>query len=211
MNQINLKEYGDFYGFHLDIDDSAIHEQYNIFRGTEAEKTKRFRTYRTMNAWYSKMFGSAETMKYGLFFEMMRYLFGVFPEVYDFHKVSDPENELKMEVWGSDFDRNLNVILDRLNLIDSPENRVILEENGLSDVDIGAERQRLYLIMKEEDASMIHKNEDRRLIRSGHIHSGRNNTEYVEALLIGIDPGICLLLKHITNVIEYGWSHSQYC
>merc|ERR1712154_582453 len=38
--------------------------------------------------------------------------------------------------------------------------------------------------------------------RSDHIHTGRNNTKYVDALLT-MDEHLCLLLKHITNLVEY--------
>eukprot|EP01084_Bolivina_argentea_P124290 220242_1 len=38
INQINLKNYGDFYGFDLNFDDSFIHEKYNIFRGDNDKK-----------------------------------------------------------------------------------------------------------------------------------------------------------------------------
>ena len=207
-----------------------------------------FKKFRNMNAWYLLMFGKTEeTQQIGLFFEFTRFIFSVFPEVYDFHfnLVSDPRNELKMEVFHSDFDRNLNVILDRLNLIDSPENREILRRSGLSDVDILRERDALYSLLKTQDASLVeptnnamdsikeeplkiqiprnlHKvgfdapieSEDRRALMSefaaGHIHRGRNDTKYI-GLLLGIDPVICLLLKHITNLIEYGWSYSNYC
>ena len=254
INNIDLKEYGDFYGFELDFDDSEIHRKYNIFRGNESQKLQKWTEYPNMNKWY-KGLRSDETLKYGLFYSMTQYLFGVFPEIYDFHfnLISDPENELKMEVWMTDFDRNINVILNRLNLIDSPENREILQRNGLEDVDIAAERQELYRRLKAQDASHIkfndrvkHKRRPRRTPRQikrfsgnrergkrpkgkgsrvsgkglrrqmmkytqkGHVHSRRNDTKYVDALL-GLDPQICLVLKHITNLIEYGWSYAEYC
>ena len=202
---------------------------------------------------------------------MTRYLFGVFPEIYDFHfnLVSDPRNELKMEVWNSDFDRNLNVILDRLNLIDSTENQEILRRSGLSDVDVLRERKRLYDLMKTQDVSQIevsvdngighiaenketesrwgqtsrdrfsdlrlrmghrfkrqsrdgtapsHRHleeedeseEEGRTIQFKHVHTARNDTEYIEALL-GFDDQICLLLKHVTELISYGWLYPEYC
>merc|ERR1712154_707286 len=81
INQVNLKKFGDFYGFELDFDDSAIHRKYNIFRGTDAQRMTQFKEYRNMNIWYLKMFGSEQTVQIGLFFEMMRYIFTVFPEV----------------------------------------------------------------------------------------------------------------------------------
>merc|ERR1712083_403666 len=126
-------------------------------------------------------------------------------------------NELKMEVWISDFDRNLNVILVRLNLIDSPENREILRRNGLSDVDISRERDTLYSLLKTQDSNQNDTKPSReeqmaeqaRLwnLRSDngsanilqvdkvHVHSTRNNTKDIDALL-GLDPQICLVLKH---------------
>lgn len=186
----------------------------------------------------------------------MRYLFGVFPEIHDVHfkMISDPRNELKMEVWHSDFDRNLNVILDRLHLMDSPENRKRLKRNGLFDVDITAERDRLYSMMKTQDTSQVEGAEDNGIghierryggegwkdmlqrhedlvIRYGHgtnkrqlqgdseegewikvqhVHTARNDTQYIDALLT-IDTQICLVLKHITELISYGWLYPQYC
>lgn len=185
-----------------------------------------------------------EQLHIGLFYEMMHYLFGVFPEIYDFHAnmVSDPRNELKMEIFHSDFDRNINVILERLNLLDSADNRHLLARNGLVGVDIMSERKRLYALLKTQDSSLvevtnneidskdgpltikipknIHKVgndfpvEDRRALMSefsaGHIHRGRNNTHYIY-MLLSIDPNICLLLKHITNIIDYDWAYSNYC
>ena len=47
-------------------------------------------------------------------------------------------------------------------------------------------------------------------INSKHIHLGRNDEKYVNALLT-LDNSICLLLKHITNLIDYGWKYTQYC
>ena len=265
VNNIDLKEYGDFYGFDLDFDDSEIHRKYNIFRGNESQKVQKWTQYPNMNVWYSKMFGSKDMLQYGLFYEMMRYLFGVFPEIYDFHfnLISDPENELKMEVWMTDFDRNINVILDRLNLINSLENREILNRNGLDDVDIAKERQRLYGWLKTQDMSQVeitndddddddqdlkmnkaqieqiekrnhgeyrkvmgsvmkpyssfshislggHRRREMPLTSSSHVHQGRNNTMYINALL-SLDSQICLVLKHITKLINYGWSYAEYC
>ena len=66
IGRIDLKEFGDFYGFKLDFDDWEIQRKYNIFRGTDIGRHSRFRQFETMNDWYSKMFGTAETMKYGL-------------------------------------------------------------------------------------------------------------------------------------------------
>merc|ERR1712154_385188 len=125
-----------------------------------------------------KMFRSEETMKYGLFYEMMRYLFGTFPEIYHFHQLlSDPRDTLKMEVWISDFDRNLNVVLDRLNLIDSAENRAILEMNGLSNIDIAVERKNLYQKLKTQDtssATVTDNGVEHDLKQKSHHHGKRN-------------------------------------
>lgn len=197
-------------------------------------KKEKFKENLSMKNWYRNLSESKETLKYGLFYAMTQYLFAVFPEIYDFHfnLVTDPRDELKMEVWMNDFDRNLNVILDRLNLIDSPKNRDILGRNGVF-VNITEERERLYELLKKQDASHIkasgnkkgiqranikgkvqhylrQKNLQNVPIHSKHIHKGRNNTEYVHMLLT-LDLQICLLLKHITNLIEYGWSYSEYC
>ena len=238
INNIDLKDYGDFYGFDLHFNDSEIHRKYNIFRGNDSQKLQKWKRYPNMNKWYSRMFRSDDTLKYGLFYEMTRYLFGVFPEVYDFHfnLISDPENELKMEVWNSDFDRNINIILDRLNLIDSPGNRELLERYALFDVNISEERELLYQSFKTQDVyqlnevmketvqlPVMHKGlsreEQKARIRemrkkdhdllqklsidTSHVHSRRNNTIFVDSLL-GLELQICLVFKHITNLIEYG-------
>ena len=215
INNIDLKEYGDFYGFHLDFDDSEIHRKYNIFRGNDTQKVQKWKECENMNQWFQNMSRSDADLPYGLFFEMMRYLFGVFPEIYDFHfnMISDPENELKMEVWMTDFDRNVNVLLDRLNLIDIPKNRKRLKHHLMFDVNIAAERKRLYRMLKSQDSSRTNPSNGTRremLIDSKHIHKERDNAVYIDALL-GLDPQICLLLKHITNLIDYGWSYSEYC
>eukprot|EP01084_Bolivina_argentea_P120345 213305_1 len=83
VNQINLKNYGDFYGFDLDFDDQSIHEEYNIFRGDIQKKAANFDKYYSIKGWYSMEFISDnKRIKYGLFFEMIRYLFVVYPEIY---------------------------------------------------------------------------------------------------------------------------------
>ena len=45
VNNIDLKKYGDFYGFELDFDDSEIHRKYNIFRGNESQKLQKWTQY----------------------------------------------------------------------------------------------------------------------------------------------------------------------
>ena len=80
----------------------------------------------SINGWYSKCFTKDSTMKYGLYFEMMRYLFVIYPEIYDyyFNKMKrNLFNTLKMETWIDNFDQNANRILDVLNLVDTKENR----------------------------------------------------------------------------------------
>merc|ERR1711879_470183 len=111
--------------------------------------------------------------------------------------------------------------------IDSKENRAILKENGLSDIDIAAEREELYQQLKIQDASNADNNKkgkkrNRRTLKkhqqkheesellTHHIHKERDNSVYIDALL-GLDPQICLVLKHITNLIEYGWLYSDHC
>eukprot|EP01083_Nonionella_stella_P181282 648834_1 len=130
----------------------------NIFRGDEKRRAFNFNRYKTYKRWYKKKFVSDETFKYGLYFEMIRYLFVVFPEIYLWHvkMAKQPqEYELKMETWHSDFDHNMNVILDALNLIDSAENREILKQNSLSYIDIREERQKLANKLKSQDSSRI--------------------------------------------------------
>eukprot|EP01083_Nonionella_stella_P066250 174261_1 len=235
VNQISLKHYGDYYGFNIDFEDVAIHRRYNIFRGDEKRRAFNFNRYKTYKRWYKKKFVSDETFKYGLYFEMIRYLFVVFPEIYLWHvkMAKQPqEYELKMETWHSDFDHNMNVILDALNLIDSAENREILKQNSLSYIDIREERQKLANELKSQDSSRIdvptdngveryvndtkQKNKRRRErrklreIQEEHIHTARNNTKYIHELLT-LDMQICLLLKYVTNLIEYGWQYSTYC
>ena len=183
------------------------------------------------------MFGDAETMEYGLYFEMLRYLFVVYPSIYHyhFHLMRDKKNELKMEVWNNAFDENVKIILDKLNLINTEENIEKLRKNELNDIDINTERNKLYTMMKTQDTGKVRSkdngiilegNEARRRnlmshrqrhrggwngrMKTKHIHRGRNDTKYIDALLT-IDINICLLLKHITNLIEYGWSYSNYC
>eukprot|EP01083_Nonionella_stella_P091286 255208_1 len=297
-NHISLKEYGDYYGFNIDFDDTMIHKQYNIFREDKL-KDLNFAVYKSINQWYGKMFASEETLKYGLYFEMMRFLFVVYPEIYYYHfdLVTQPEYELKMETWHSDFERNMNVMLDALNLIDSKENREILKQNNYTDMDIQRQRDEVEERLKLQDVTRVnhqrdngietierhedrcrrckiakHTNEvlDRRememanvayggedmeerrprdrsrrprerssryrqsrtphvrrlkshravraaareirrhAIREDHIHTARNNTKYVHELLT-LDMQICLLLKHVTELIDYGWQYSAYC
>ena len=213
LNQIDLYKYGGYYGFNIDFDDREIQKKYNIFRGDKNTRKRNFDEYRNINGWYTKMFGGDEPddnrIKYGLYFEMIRYLFAVYPEIYYYHthffKDKDQENELKMEIWNTDFDRNLNVILDKLNLINNEENRERLKRNGanLSHVNIDKERRKLYRTMKKADKGSL-------VINTSHIHTSRNNTKYINALL-KIDPQICLLLKHITNIIQYGWQYENFC
>ena len=213
INQINLKNYGDYYGFDLNFDDEWIHKHFNIFRGNKVKKRNAFQRYWNYNVWYKQMFNYDETMKYGLYFEMRRYLFVVFPEIYDHHfnKISDRLNELKMEVWVEDFDQNANRILDALNCIDTKENRDKLKMNGQMNVDIDVERELLLNAMRRENVKLMVNNDvNNHIKRNDHIHIERNNTKYIHALL-SIDIQICLLLKHITNVIEYGWQYHQYC
>ncbi len=50
----------------------------------------------------------------------------------------------------------------------------------------------------------------KRTVRTDHIHTARNDTKYID-LLLTLDIKLCLLLKHVTNVIEYGWIYSEYC
>ena len=211
LNQMNLYKYGDYYGFNINFDDREIHKKYNIFRGDTDILSQNFNKYRNVKRWYNKMFGgSDENLKYGLYFEMLRYLFVVYhPEIYYYHthffKDKDEESELKMEIWNTDFDQNLNVILDKLNLVNNEQNRNRLIQNDfdLSYVDIDEERQKLHQKLKKAD-KVGHG------INNGHIHSSRNNTKYINALL-SIDPQICLLLKHITNIIQYGWQYANFC
>merc|ERR1712228_468650 len=103
------------------------------------------------------MFQSNDTIQYGLYFEMMRYLFVIYPEIYHYHFniITDPDNELKMEDWHNNFDENVDVMLDRLNLIDSPGNRDKLRQNGLSYIDITEERKRLHQTIKRQDPSKV--------------------------------------------------------
>ena len=255
VNLKRLKNYGDFYGFNINFDDTEIHKIYNIFQQNKRKTRKNFVIYNSINTWYSKRFKDKDTMKYGLFFEMIRYLFAVYPSVYHFHfnLNVDKDNALKMETWNNEFDKNLNIILDKLNLINTQENKEKLKMNGLSHMDINKERTKLYYMIKKHDPSLLkQKNLTRNLMERPrdnthiskrqnvkryigkrqnvkryigsrqigkrhngkkpieHIHIDRNDTMFVDALLT-IDNNICLLLKHLTNVIEYGWSYSNYC
>ena len=214
INQINLKNYGDYYGFDLNFDDEWIHKHFNIFRGNKVKKANAFERFGNYQVWYREMFNYDETIKYGLYFEMRRYLFVSFAEIYDHHfnKISDRLNELKMEVWIKDFDQNANRILDVLNFIDTKENRDKLKMNGQINLDINQERELLLEAMRREDVKLMVNNHvyNDKIERNNHIHIGRNNTKYIHALLT-IDIQICLLLKHITNVIDYGWRYHQYC
>ena len=78
---------------------------------------------------------------------MMRYLFIIYPEIYDYHfnKINQG-NALKMETWIDDFDQNANKILNVLNFNDTEQNRNKLKLNGIRDVNISQERD---LLLKE--------------------------------------------------------------
>ena len=208
INQINLKNYEDYYGFDLDFDDARIHRFFNIFRRNKASALER---YSSINVWYTDMFSDEKTIKYGLFYEMIRYLFLIYPEIYDYHfnKVNDVMKELKMEIWIKDFDKNAGTILDALNLIDTPKNRDVLMSNGVMDVNISTERELLLGMMRTQDtkSKVI---ADFYEYEQVHIHINRNDTKYIHALLT-IDIQICLLLKHITNLVQYGWHYHDYC
>eukprot|EP01083_Nonionella_stella_P158255 514851_1 len=203
-SRISLKHYGDYYGFNIDFDDLKIHEEYNIFRGRTRRKEHHFAMYRSFSGWMVSFRGLTE-MKYGLYFEMLRYLFVVYPAIHyvHFETVSNATHayELKMESWQNDFDYNMNIILDALNLNDSPQNNKILRQNGWTRIDIQQERQVLANRLKSHDPSQSDSN---------HVHIGRNDTKYIHELLT-LDPHICLLMKHVTNLIQYRWRYSEYC
>ena len=109
-----------------------------------------------------------------------------------------------MEVWINDFNKNANILLDALNLIDNKENRQKLIENGLNDTNINNEREKLLQLLGKKHDPL--KNTDINHVNVIH----RNDTIYYDGLLT-LDNDICLLLKHITNLIEYGWQYSNYC
>eukprot|EP01083_Nonionella_stella_P020466 56721_1 len=250
IHSIDLLNFGDYYGFDININDTYIHRRFNIFRSDFNRLT--------IKGWYKQMFTGTQQEVYGIFYEMIRYLFWIFPEIHHYHFELgiEPQNELKMETWFDHFDDNINVILNELNLIDNEENRYTLEKNQLGHVDIAQEREILYHLLKTQDTTVAsNKTYKRRLrsltphrkrrqpknrskhteseqvqrhfqlIRNGtkygrskqqfkiqqtHVHLDRNSTKYAQQLLT-LDHNICLLLKHITTLIQYPWNYHQYC
>eukprot|EP01083_Nonionella_stella_P266921 902293_1 len=190
---MDLKHYGDFYGFDLDFDDEWINNEYMY---NEYRKDGFTLNY---NAFMKGFEG--EQMKYGLYFAMIRYLFVVYPEVYEFHHNVEHKYVFQMEEWMHNYRAALNKLVDGLNLVDTVANRGILEENYCGEISITDARSRLIDILNAENPHRV---------RDDHVHVSRNNTVYIDVLL-RIDAHICLLLKHITMAIDYEWKYDEYC
>merc|ERR1712154_239391 len=78
---MDLKQYGDFYGFELALidDDDAVFDEYNTFKNGFGDGL--LSNYNE----FMQQFDGGELIKYGLYHAMIRYLFVVYPEIYDIH------------------------------------------------------------------------------------------------------------------------------
>ena len=205
---IDVKAHGKFYGFDLDLlnDDalSNVIDRFNVFKNGS-----------NYNEFMQQFDG--KLIKYGLYFSMIRYLFVVYPEIYDVHhRILNQEerkyHEFRMEDWINDFNGTAHKLLDALNFVDSVENREILRQNGCGDIDIEKERNELTKALSVQDTSKYNalskRNRHKQDVR--HIHIHRNNTKYIHELLT-MNEQICLMLKHVTILIDYDWRYSEYC
>merc|ERR1712176_1496749 len=111
------------------------------------------------------------------------------------------------------FERNINQMLDALNIIDNEENNARLAKHGIdmNEFNITRQRANLFRILQLEDYS--NQSSDGKLTRNmqQHITRGRYNKTKAIELLLTLDESICHILKNLTNLIQYEWTHAEMC
>eukprot|EP01084_Bolivina_argentea_P284223 487052_1 len=154
------------------------------------------------------------SLKCGLYLEMLRYLFITFIEQFEYYNLLNIKNknrinhyELKMENFINNFDMNVNLILDGLNIKDTKLNNEKLSRYvNAKYINISFEREVLFNKIKMTADPRLPDN-----AKSHHVHIHRNNTMAVNILLNANNGSICILLKYITPLIGYKWKYEQYC
>ena len=109
---------------------------------------------------------------------------------------------------SNDFDRNFENILDFINFKDNEKNRNILKENGLSDVDIGKERQ---CVMKHLRTMDIHRKKIDVSKVDSHVTHLRYNTTKQKEMLLGYDKSVCYIIKNMSYLLEQKWDYHRFC
>ena len=113
-----------------------------------------------------------------------------------------------MKDWIYDFDKTANRLLDAINFIDNQQNNNMLIENGLIDVNITNEREKLLKMLRAADASRFSRG---RIEKSLHFSMFNTNTSKEESInwVLSKYNNICLVLKNITLTLEIPWLYNQ--
>ena len=115
----------------------------------------------------------------------------------------------RMNDWFQHFQQMADKFIDMFNLIDNEENQNVLKNNGLSDVNITEERNKLMEMMKFAD---VHSWSAGQLKKSGHVatldEAYQLKKEKAFQWILQYKH-ICVVLKNITLSLDFEWSYKQ--
>ncbi len=158
---------------------------------------------------------------YGIFWEFVRYYNCEYPIIFLMNNIYTKYNYLKWNYiffnldsfFTSDgFDKNINILLDHLNIIDNKKNNIILNNHNIYNLNITKFRNNLTQLLKYEDRSSIYKKistvSDNRF---KHITTGRYNKTALKTILFSIHYKICEIIKNLTLSMKFKWLYNKDC